>query len=273
MSKPSVLARLLAHVHALLPEDWFGRAGKRFSGTTDAISEFAHEHQVRPADLAHEGVELARTALHGKANKDLAAAVKDFAEAERTKIDAELQRRSLESRIRKEEAEAALAELRVVHSEADLLKKMKELGVVIYKDDSGHLTVLPAAATVDLATLAEQRMQKAVIKTERVVLGAILLDNSAFLQVEQVLSSGDFSIESHQLIYASMRELSSIGRDIDFVNLVENLGAHKNIENAGGIHYITELTDDLPRIKNIKRHVEFLLENKGAFGGSAGSGQ
>lgn len=270
MAKPSVLTRLLAQVHALLPEDWFGRAGKRFSDTTDAISEFAQEHQVRPADLAHEGVELARTALHGKANKDLAAAVKDFAEAERTKIDAELQRRSLESRIRKEEAEAALAELQVVHSEADLLKKMKKLGVVIYKDDSGHLSVLPAAATIDLTRLAQQRMQEAVIKTERVVLGAIILDNSAFTQVAQVLDSDSFSIDSHRVIYASMLELARTGQDIDFVNLAGNLGAHKNIENAGGIQYVTQLIDHFPRIKNIRPHVEFLLKNKGAFGADSG---
>jgi len=271
MSERGVMSRLLAFVHALLPEDWFGRAGRFFSETTDAISDFSEEHQIRPKDLAHEGVELARTALHGKANKDLAAAVKDFADAERTNIEIELQRRSLECKLRKEEAEAALAELQVVHSEADLLKKLKELGVVLHKDNSGHLTVLPATSSVDLQQLAEGRIQKAVTKAERIVLGAILLDNSALNQVANLLTSSDFSTESHRLIFQCMLDLEKGRLDIDFVNLVALLEELHRVNDAGGVNYITGLIDDFPRLRNIKSHVEFILRVKGRSTKSAGA--
>jgi len=272
MSKQGALSRVLAQVRALLPEDWFGRAGKKLSETTKAISEFAEEHQVRPKDLAHEGVELTRTALHGKANKDLAAAVRDFAEAERTKIETELQRRSLESRVRKDEAEAALAELQVVHSEAALMKKLKKLRVVIRRDDSGHLTVLPCPAQVDLNALAEKRIQEAVLNTERLVLGAILIDNSQFVQFANTLAPSLFSSPAHRQIFESMAELSTMHSDIDLVNLVDRLEKHGTIDIVGGVKYVTSLIDDVPRMANIAPFIEFLLKNMGRFGRSMGLG-
>src|SRR5579864_3748148 len=99
--RQGLIRRVIAGIRALLPADWQGRAGGRFRQTLDTMSHFADEHQVRPADLAHEGVELARTALQGKASKDLAAAMKDFADAEDTKIETELKRRSLKSEVQK----------------------------------------------------------------------------------------------------------------------------------------------------------------------------
>ena len=272
MSERGVLSRLLALVHAVLPEDWLGKAGSLFSDTTGAISDFAEEHQIRPKDLAHEGVELARTALHGKANKDLAAAVKDFADAERTKIEVELQRRSLECKLRKEEAETALAELQVVHSEADLLKKLKDLGVVIRRDDSGHLTVLPCPAQVDLNSLAEKRIQEAVLNTERLVLGAILIDNSQLVLFANTLAPSLFSSPAHRQIFESMADLSTMHRDIDLVNLVDHLEKHGTIDIVGGATYVTSLIDDVPRMANIAPYIEFLLKNMGRFGRSIGLG-
>ena len=180
MSKRSggVISRLYALVHALLPEDWFGRAGKRFHQTTEAISNFAEENQVRPADLAREGVELTRTTLHGKANKDFAAAVRDFAEAEHTKVETELQKRSAPSEARKNVAEARLAELQVLHSEADLLEKLQKLKVTLRYDEQGNLTVLPIPPNLDLMKLAQHRLLNGIVHIEQTILGYSILDNS-----------------------------------------------------------------------------------------------
>ncbi len=138
--------------------------GNSFIRQLRLFSKFAEENQVRPTDLAREGVELARTTLHGKANKDLAAAVRDFAEAEHTKIETELQKRSAPSEARKNEAEARLAELQVLHSEADLLEKLQKLNVALRFDEQGNLTVLPAPPGFDLKPLAQRRLQEGITK-------------------------------------------------------------------------------------------------------------
>jgi len=154
----SILSRLIARVRALLPGDWGGRAGARYESTVDMVAEFAEEHHLRPRDLASEGVELGRRALHGKANKDLAAATKDFAEAEQIKIENELKRRAGESDLRRQEAEARLAEIKILDAEVELLRKMKEIGVVLHRDNSGHLTVLPLPEDCDLEELAQRKL-------------------------------------------------------------------------------------------------------------------
>lgn len=268
MPERGVVSRLLAFVHALLPEDWVGRAGRAFSATTHAIDEFAEEHNVRPKELADEGVELVRTALHGKANKDLAAAMKDFAEAENTRIQAELQRRSLESKVRKEEAEATLAELQVVHSEAELLKKLQDLKVVVRRDEHGHLTILPAENDLNLATLADQRLEAAVIRIERAILGMIILDNSV-LQDCMRLHPEDLSVYRHQLIYQAILELSNSNRGIDFITLTEQLQQYEKLDPAGGVEYVTSLIDGAPHPKGVKQYLDFILKRKGLLGTSA----
>ncbi len=106
---------------------------------------------------------LSRAKLEGLANQELAAAVKDFADAEKVKIETELQRRSLESKVRKDEAEATRAEaearlaiVKVAEAEFELLQRLKAQGVVLFRDSDGNLTVLQATRNWNLLQLAER---------------------------------------------------------------------------------------------------------------------
>src|SRR4051794_3005333 len=106
MSDEPVVTRLVSLVRALFPEDWQDHAGKSFRAGTLAISEFAGEHSLRPADVLNEGVELARNKLTGLAIQEHAAAQKNYAEAakaftdsEDKKIETELKRRSIETEL------------------------------------------------------------------------------------------------------------------------------------------------------------------------------
>ncbi|HEX3106958.1 MAG TPA: hypothetical protein VHQ22_21175 [Terriglobales bacterium] len=84
--------------------------GKRFKKGIETISTFATDHGVGMAGLADMG----SAKLQGLAYKDYAEVVKSFGEAEKNAIDTELARRSLECKVRKEEAEARQAELKVL---------------------------------------------------------------------------------------------------------------------------------------------------------------
>jgi hypothetical protein len=157
-SSEGLVTRLIARIRAVLPQDWYGKAGQRFSRSTRAISDFAEQHDLHAKDLLGEGVELGRRKLQGLANHEFSQSTKNFAEAEKVRIEAELERRSLESKIRREESEARLSELAVLKAEADLLKQLHELGLVIRKDERGNLTVLPAPPHLNLLVLADPRV-------------------------------------------------------------------------------------------------------------------
>lgn len=100
----------------------------------------------------------------------------------------------------------------------------------------------------------------ASMDAERAILGAILLDNSAFYQAESFLTPGDFSLDSHRRIYLRMVELVKRDAPIDFVTLTELLKQHKEIETVGGVAYVTSLTDGLPRVKNISQYVKIVRD-------------
>jgi Polymer-forming cytoskeletal len=163
-SHRGIITRLVARVKALLPTDWTGHAGEHFQDTVAEISGFAEEHNLKPGELLGEGVELGRRKLHGLANHEFSQAVKNFAETEKLKTEAELQRRSLESDIYKREAEAKrayaearLAELNVIRAELELLDRLQSAGVILHRDTSGNLTVLPRPDGVELTKIVERR--------------------------------------------------------------------------------------------------------------------
>src|SRR6476646_4816269 len=104
------------------------------------------------------------------------------------------------------------------------------------------------------------RGMPASLDAERAILGAILLDNSAYPQAAEYLRAEDFSLDSHRRIYLRMMELAETAKPIDFVTLTEQIGQHKETEAVGGVAYVTSLTDGLPRVKNIEQYVKIVKD-------------
>jgi hypothetical protein len=135
--------RIVARVRALLPSDWLGAAGDRFRAFTKSLSRVAEEKDLKPERLLGEGIELGRRKLTGLANHEFSGALKNFAEVEDLKIETELKKRSLESKVRQDEADARLKELKVVEAELGLIRLLKAEGLVLHRDGRGNLTILP----------------------------------------------------------------------------------------------------------------------------------
>jgi replicative DNA helicase len=114
------------------------------------------------------------------------------------------------------------------------------------------------------ARYLEQEGLPTNIEAERAVLGAILLDNSAFNQAASRLQADDFALDSHRRIYLRMAELIETGSKIDFVTTAERLIRHHELEAVGGAAYLTSLTDGLPRVKNISQYVDIVREKSRA---------
>jgi hypothetical protein len=164
-----IIRRLALKLTAFLPSDWRGRAGRRFRKTTDTLSDFAERNELQPADIVRDAVRLGRTKLEGLANAEYAAAVLNFNQAEKTKIESELQRRSFESKVRQEEAEARLSELKVLDAEIDLLQKLKDAGVVLRKNDAGGITAIALPRGLALPNPESRRHKRCFLKVKLIV--------------------------------------------------------------------------------------------------------
>jgi replicative DNA helicase len=99
-------------------------------------------------------------------------------------------------------------------------------------------------------------------QAERVILGAVLLNNTSFYEAEERgLACDDFGLDSHQRIWFAMQELLNAGSTVDIVTLLTYLGENKMLSSVGGAPYIFSLTEGLPLRTVIKDYIQ-IVKNK-----------
>ena len=97
-------------------------------------------------------------------------------------------------------------------------------------------------------------------EAERFVLGAILMDDSAFVSVAGGLDADDFSLESHRRIFTRMLDLSTRAEKVDRVTLSNELMRYNQLESVGGLTYLISLDDGLPQIYNLDSYIRIVKE-------------
>ncbi len=95
---------------------------------------------------------------------------------------------------------------------------------------------------------------------ERTILGAVLLDNTAWSEASTVIRPEDFALTAHQRVFARMGELIDRGRVVDIVTLSEELARRKEIESVGGVAWLASLTEGLPRRLSIEEYVRIVKD-------------
>jgi len=98
------------------------------------------------------------------------------------------------------------------------------------------------------------------VEAEQAVLGALLIDGSAWDQVADIVSSGDFYRPDHRLIYEALAELIAGGRPGDVVTVSEQLERHARLEDAGGMAYLGTLARDTPTAANVRAYASIVRE-------------
>jgi replicative DNA helicase len=95
---------------------------------------------------------------------------------------------------------------------------------------------------------------------ERLVLGSILLKDSAFITVASILKPEDFSLEKHRRIFQRMHDLHERDERIDRVTLANELMRHGELESVDGLSYLAGLDEGLPEIYNLESYVQIVKD-------------
>ena len=98
------------------------------------------------------------------------------------------------------------------------------------------------------------------LEAERSILGAVLLDNHALNAAMETLRSDDFFLSQNRLIFERMIQLGEKQQPIDTVTLVEELVRKGQLEAAGGVSYVSQLMDGLPRVTNVEHYARIVKE-------------
>jgi replicative DNA helicase len=98
------------------------------------------------------------------------------------------------------------------------------------------------------------------LEAERSILGAVILDNHALNAAVEKLRAEDFFLPQHRLIFNQMVQLAEKQQAIDTITLMEDLTRRNELEAAGGIAYLSQLTDGLPRLTNVEHYARIVKE-------------
>lgn len=97
-------------------------------------------------------------------------------------------------------------------------------------------------------------------EAEQSVIGAIFLEPQALITAAEVLIPEDFYRTAHQKIFNTMILLNDKGQAIDVVTVTEELSAKKELEDVGGISYLTEIANSVPTAANILHYARIVEE-------------
>src|SRR6476660_175718 len=115
-------------------------------------------------------------------------------------------------------------------------------------------------STIDLTTMVYGKLPPQAKDLEEAVLGAIMLEKSAFDTVVEILKPECFYVEAHQLIYRAMQSLAQKSQPIDILTVVEELKRKEELEVVGGPYYVTKLTSMVVSTANIDAHSRIILQ-------------
>ena len=115
-------------------------------------------------------------------------------------------------------------------------------------------------SSFDLGTMVYGKVPPQAKDLEEAVLGAIMLEKTAFDTVVEILKPECFYVEAHQRIFSAMQSLSNKSQPIDILTVAEELRSREELEMVGGPYYVTKLTNTVVSAANIGTHARIILQ-------------
>lgn len=95
---------------------------------------------------------------------------------------------------------------------------------------------------------------------EEAVLGAIMIEKDAYMNVCDILTPDSFYDPAHQKIFNAISQLGLSQRPIDMLTVVEQLRVNGDLEEVGGPIKITRLTSNVYSAANVEYHAKIVAQ-------------
>lgn len=109
-------------------------------------------------------------------------------------------------------------------------------------------------------SVAHLRVPPHSIDAESSVLGGLLLDNTAWDRVGDLLNDSDFYRHEHRLIFGAIATLVNANKPADVITVAEHMQRAGKTEEIGGMAYLNDLAQFIPSAGNIRRYAEIVRE-------------
>ncbi len=112
----------------------------------------------------------------------------------------------------------------------------------------------------NVVSLSETDGMPHSVEAEIAVVGGLIIDNSQFDNVAEVLTEDDFYVPKHQLIFSALADLHEKQQPFDIVTLSETLDVRDELDRAGGLSYLAEMAESTPSTANIMAYANIVRE-------------
>lgn len=97
-------------------------------------------------------------------------------------------------------------------------------------------------------------------EAEQAVLGGLFLDGDSWHQVSGEVSESDFSSGAHRRLFRAVGALVDDGEPVDAVTVAEWLDGRGELEDAGGLPYLTQIAQNTPSAANVAHYARIIRD-------------
>jgi replicative DNA helicase len=95
---------------------------------------------------------------------------------------------------------------------------------------------------------------------EKAVLGALMIDKDAYMEVCDILRSESFYEPRNQIVYEAIQRLTMEENPVDVLTVTDKLGKIGKLDEVGGPGYVAELSSRVASSANIEYHANVVAE-------------
>lgn len=113
-----------------------------------------------------------------------------------------------------------------------------------------------------MPAISADKLPPQSIDAEKSLLGALLLDKEAINKIADITKTDDFYDHNHQLIFQAVVNLFDKREPIDLLSLSNRLSEMGNLEQIGGLAYLTSLANSVPTSAHIATYAKIVQRKK-----------
>lgn len=98
------------------------------------------------------------------------------------------------------------------------------------------------------------------VEAEQSVIGALLIDNSSWEAVADVVRASDFYRDDHRRVFGHIARLIDSGIEADIVTVFEAVKRANEVDQVGGLAYLGEIASNTPSSANARRYAEIVAD-------------
>ncbi|HEV2460020.1 MAG TPA: DnaB-like helicase N-terminal domain-containing protein, partial [Ktedonobacterales bacterium] len=115
-----------------------------------------------------------------------------------------------------------------------------------------------AANGAEVVGMAVEKLLPQNVEAEAGVLGSLLIDPEAMVQVADFLRPDDFYREAHRSIFEAALDLYEASGPADLITLTDELARRGKLDEIGGVSYVSSLANQVPTSANVEYYAHIV---------------